>query len=150
MKKNTVLRNESPHAVKMQAGSDVAERTTRKAATVKESQDKAKVDVLADISPEAKVAASANKVTPRTPAKPRAKAKLKKPAQTASPEASPLPKLPETAPAVPPAPVLDEAALWEQDSPVKNRLAQLRTRNALLGEQLQRLKPPFEARGRKP
>jgi hypothetical protein len=45
--------------------------------------------------------------------------------------------------------MLTEADLWEQDNPVKSRLAQLRTRNALLDEQLQRLKTPFHARGNK-
>ena len=47
MKKNTVLRNESPHAVKMQAGSNVAERKTSKTATAKEPEDNAKVDAPA-------------------------------------------------------------------------------------------------------
>jgi hypothetical protein len=45
---------------------------------------------------------------------------------------------------------IDEAAIWEKDNPVKNRMAQLKARNALLEEQLQRLQSPFQARGRKP
>jgi hypothetical protein len=150
MKKNTVLRNESPHAVKMQAGSNVAERTTRKAPTVKESSDKVKVDDPANTQPVAKVVTSAAKTGPRTPPKPRTKARLKTSVQADSPEAPPAVRPPETPQTPPTPPVLDEAALWEQDSPVRNRLAQLRSRNALLGEQLQRLKPPFQARGKKP
>lgn len=46
--------------------------------------------------------------------------------------------------------VLDEAKLWEKDNPVKTRLAQLKSRHALLQEQLQRIKPPVYARGKKP
>ncbi len=47
-------------------------------------------------------------------------------------------------------PVLDDALLWEQDSPVLARLAQLKNRNAALEEQLQRLKSPLPVRGKKP
>ena len=46
-------------------------------------------------------------------------------------------------------PVLSVAELWEQGSPIKNRIAQLKTRNSLLEEQLQRLRPPVLARGKK-
>ncbi|PUE43313.1 hypothetical protein [Limnohabitans sp. Hippo3] len=150
MKKNTVLRNESPHAVKMQAGSNVAERTTRKAASVKEPADKAKGDDSANTPPLTKVVSAPVKASPRTPPKPRTKARLKTSVQADSPGAPPALRSTETPQTAPTPPVLDEAALWEQDSPVKNRLAQLRSRNALLGEQLQRLKPPFQARGKKP
>jgi hypothetical protein len=90
-------------------------------------------------------------------AKPAAKrASKQKPKRSANKTpAKARPKTPAQAPAVSPAAVqasvmLDEAALWEQDDPVKSRLAQLRARNALLEEQLQRLKPPFQARGKKP
>jgi hypothetical protein len=150
MKKNTVLRNESPHAVKMQAGSNVAERKTRKAETVKESENKAKVDEPAKKSPLAKVVTAPAKAAPSAPPKPRAKARLKTSVQKDRPEAPLAPMPPQTPPAAPPPPVLDEAALWEQDNPVRKRVAQLRARNALLGEQLQRLKPPFQARGKRP
>ena len=149
MKKNTVLRNESPHAVKMQAGSNVAERKSRKVAGVKEPMAKAPISAKVNIPPAATAAPVVAKTGPRTPAKPRAKVRLKTPIQVASPEVLQAPRPPDT-PAASPPPVLDEAALWEQDSPVKNRLAQLRTRNALLGEQLQRLKSPSQARGKKP
>ena len=150
MKKNTVLRNESPHAVKMQAGSNVAERKTRKAATVKESENKVKVDEPANKPPLAKVVTAPTKAAPSASPKPRAKARLKTSAQKDRSEAPLTPQPPQTPPAAPPPPVLDEAALWDQDNPVRKRVAQLRARNALLGEQLQRLKPPFQARGKRP
>jgi hypothetical protein len=150
MKKNTVLRNESPHAVKMQAGSNVAERKSRKVAGVKEPAAKTQVNAKASILPAAAVPAAPAKTAPRTPAKPRAKARLKTPVQAASPETRQAPRAAPEPAAAPIPPVLDEAALWEQDSPVKTRLAQLKTRNALLSEQLQRLKSPLPARGKKP
>lgn len=150
MKKNTVLRNESPHAVKMQAGSNVAEHKSRKVAGVKEPAAKTKVDSPTVSPPVVEVPPAAAKTAPRTPAKPRAKARLKSPAQTSAPAARQSSRPAEDPPAVPSPPVLDEAALWEQDSPVKTRLAQLKTRNALLSEQLQRLKSPLPARGKKP
>lgn len=46
-------------------------------------------------------------------------------------------------------PLLSVAELWEQGSPIRIRIAQLRTRNALLEEQLQRLRPPVQVRGKK-
>lgn len=150
MKKNTVLRNESPHAVKMQAGSNVAERKSRKVAGVKEPAAKTKADSPTVSPPVVEAPPAAAKTASRAPAKPRAKARLKSPAQTSAPAARQSSRPPEDPPAVPSPPVLDEAALWEQDSPVKTRLAQLKTRNALLSEQLQRLKSPLPARGKKP
>jgi hypothetical protein len=51
------------------------------------------------------------------------------------------------APVMPP--LIPDAELWDQGSTVKSRMAQLRTRNALLDEQLQRLRPPFQVRGKK-
>jgi hypothetical protein len=149
MKKNTVLRNESRHAVKMEAGSNVAERKSRKPASANEPVVNVPVNVQAIAPLVATPAPAPAKTAPRPAAKPRAKARLNPSHEVASPpvrEALPTPKTP----AAPPPPVLDEAALWEKDSPVKNRLAQLRTRNALLGEQLQRLKSPSPARGKNP
>jgi hypothetical protein len=55
----------------------------------------------------------------------------------------------KAAPATVPPPVVNDAELWEQDSPIRSRIAQLRTRNSLLEEQLQRLRPPFQVRGKK-
>jgi outer membrane biosynthesis protein TonB len=81
----------------------------------------------------------------RSASKTAAKARPKTPAQTPAPQTGTDTTAVATAPAL-----LDEGALWEQDSPIKSRLAQLRARNALLDEQLQRLKPTFQARGNKP
>jgi hypothetical protein len=53
------------------------------------------------------------------------------------------------APEAAPTPVLSVAELWEQGSPIRTRIAQLRTRNSLLEEQLQRLRPPVQVRGKK-
>lgn len=149
MKKNTVLRNESPHAVKMEAGSNVAERKSRKPAGANEPVVNVPVNAQAIAPPSATPAPAPGKTTPRPAAKPRAKARLNPSPQEAIPQVLQALSA-QKPPAAPPPPVLDEAALWEQDSPVKNRLAQLRTRNALLGEQLQRLKSPSPARGKKP
>lgn len=76
-------------------------------------------------------------------AKPRSKAKAPPPTPT------PAEQVQQEAPTKA-ALMLDEAHLWDQDDPVKSRLAQLRARNALLEEQLQRLKPLFQARGKRP
>ena len=149
MKKNTVLRNESPHAVKMTAGSNVAEHKSRKVAGAKEPAAKAKVEVKVSTPAPAEAPPAPVKAAKRTAAKPRAKVRLKTPEVVPSPEAVKA-SLPPENPLVPAPPVLDEMDLWEQDSPVKNRLAKLRTRNSLLDEQLQRLKTPFQARGKKP
>lgn len=149
MKKNTVLRNESPHAVKMTAGSNVAEHKSRKVAGAKEPAAKAKVEVKVSAPAPAEAPPAPVKAAKRTPAKPRAKVRLKTPEVVPSPEAVKA-SLPPENPLVPAPPVLDEMDLWEQDSPVKNRLAKLRTRNSLLDEQLQKLKTPIKARGKKP
>lgn len=72
------------------------------------------------------------------------------PEQLAAPltpaQPAPVPDMPVAQP-VPQ--VLDVAALWEQGSPVKTRLDQLKTRNALLQEQFQRLRPAIPVRGKK-
>jgi len=100
------------------------------------------------VNPAEKTAAKpAAKRAPKPKPKPKRSAK-KSPAQA-------RPKTPTPPPEVKPEAIvasvmLDEAALWEKDDPVKSRLAQLRARNALLEEQLQRMKPPFQARGKKP
>jgi hypothetical protein len=55
----------------------------------------------------------------------------------------------QVAPSPTAAPELTVAELWEQGSPIRIRIAQLRTRNSLLEEQLQRLRPPVQVRGKK-
>ena len=90
------------------------------------------------------------KPSPRALVQPRKKAAPRKaPAPAALPAtASPMATAPAPQPAAPA--VLDDALLWEQDSPVLARLAQLRIRNAALDEQLQRLKSPLTVLGKKP
>lgn len=147
MKKNTVIRNDSPHAVKMSEGSNVAERKLKKVDAVKEAESKPNVNVLVKPAPE--ITPVPVKAPKRSAVKPRPSVRLK-----TAPSAPPAPP-PLSIQAVKPmatiaaAPMLTEADLWEQDNPVKSRLAQLKTRNALLDEQLQRLKTPFHARGKK-
>ena len=146
MKNNTVIRNDSPHAVKMSEGSNVAERKVKKIAAVKEDEPIPNVNLIAKPAPEVKPVAA--KVPKPAPAKPRQSVRLKTPQPALA--APILPSLAVIPPAaIKAAPILDDADLWEQDNPVKSRLAQLRTRNALLDEQLQRLKTPFHARGKK-
>jgi hypothetical protein len=116
-----------------------------------------------------KVKTTKDKPAPvKVAAKTRAKAKAKAPAPapaSARAKARAKPKAPDTiapaqgvasiapasvlAPRILPTPI-DEAAIWEKDSPIKTRMSQLKARNALLEEQLQRLQSPFQARGRKP
>ena len=165
MKKGTILRNEAPHAVQMPEGSKVAARKVKKepvsvpvpdevpapavtrklvSPKVKTAQDKpAPVKVAAKPQAKAKAPAPA-------PARSRAKARAKpKAADTIAPAQGVASIAPVTAPRVLPMPI-DEAAIWEKDSPIKTRMSQIKARNALLEEQLQRLQSPFQARGRKP
>jgi hypothetical protein len=147
MKKNTLISNDSPHAVKMNEGSNVAERRVKKVAAVKEDEPKPSVSLLVKPTPE--ITPVPVKAPKRSAVKPRPSVRLKT-APPAPPAPAPLPiQAVKPLAAITAAPILDEAALWEQDNPVKSRLAQLRTRNALLDEQLQRLKTPFHARGKK-
>jgi hypothetical protein len=147
MKKNTLIRNDSPHAVKMNEGSNVAERRVKKVAAVKEDEPKPSVSLLVKPTPE--ITPVPVKAPKRSAVKPRPSVRLKT-APPAPPAPAPLPiQAVKPLAAITAAPILDEAALWEQDNPVKSRLAQLRTRNALLDEQLQRLKTPFHAQGKK-
>lgn len=147
MKKNTVIRNDSPHAVKMSEGSNVAERKLKKVDAVKEAEPKPNVNVLVKPTPE--ITPVPVKAPKRSAVKPRPSVRLKT-ASSAPPAPPPLSiQAVEPMATITAAPMLTEADLWEQDNPVKSRLAQLRTRNALLDEQLQRLKTPFHARGNK-
>jgi hypothetical protein len=155
MKKGTILRNDAPHAVKMPEGSKVAARKVKK--------ETASVPVPEEVSPppvtrksvSPKVKTAKDKPAPEKVAtKPRAKPKTKAKADPQAPDAvAPTQAVasaaPVLAPRVLPLPI-DEAAIWEKDNPVKSRMTQLKARNALLEEQLQRLQSPFQARGRKP
>jgi hypothetical protein len=150
MKKNTVIRHDAPHSVKMQEGSNVAEHKFKKPALSKEPE------IPASIKKPVKSTATATPTSAKPPARSAAKSRAKVNLKT-QPTAAPV--LPEPdqplneKPAVAVSPmepiVLSEADLWERESPINHRLSELRTRNALLNEQLQRLKPPFQARGKK-
>ena len=163
MKKGTILRNEAPHAVQMPEGSKVAARKVKKEAASVPVPVEVPPPPVAQKSVSPKVKTTKDKPAPaKVAAKPRAKAKAPAPARARA-KARAKPKAPDTiapaqgvasiapvtAPRVLPMPI-DEAAIWEKDNPVKNRMTQLKARNALLEEQLQRLQSPFQARGRKP
>ena len=163
MKKGTILRNEAPHAVQMPEGSKVAARKVKKETASVPVPDEVPPPPVTRKSVSPKVKTAKDKPAPvKVAAKPRAKAKAPAPA-SARAKARAKPKAPDTiapaqgvasiapvtAPRVLPMPI-DEAAIWEKDSPIKTRMSQLKARNALLEEQLQRLQSPFQARGRKP
>lgn len=156
MKKGTILRNDAPHAVNMPEGSKVAARKVKKEPISAPMQDEVppapntsgvkspKPKAAKDTSPPAKVASQPQ-------AKTRAKPKTPDKVVTATKTASKKTKSSAAVPVPAPLPVpIDEAAIWEKDNPVKTRMSQLKARNALLEEQLQRLQSPFQARGRKP
>ena len=155
MKKGTILRNEAPHAVQMPEGSKVAARKVKKEPLSVPVPDEVTAPAVTRKSVSPKVKATQDKPAPvKVAAKPRAKARVR--AKPPAPDkVAPAPVVASNAPAsvlaprILPTPI-DEAAIWEKDNPVKNRMAQLKARNALLEEQLQRLQSPFQARGRKP
>lgn len=155
MKKGTILRNEAPHAVKMPEGSKVAARKVKKETASVPVPDEVPPPPVTRKSVSPKVKTAKDKPAPvKVAAKPRAKARVR--AKPPAPDkVAPAPVVASIAPAsvlaprILPTPI-DEAAIWEKDNPVKNRMTQLKARNALLEEQLQRLQSPFQARGRKP
>lgn len=167
MKKGTILRNEAPHAVQMPEGSKVAARKVKKEAAsvpvpvevppppVAQKSVSPKVKTTKDKPAPAKVAAkprTKTKTKTKAPAPARARAKPRakpKAPDTIAPAQGVASIAPVKAPRVLPMPI-DEAAIWEKDSPIKTRMSQIKARNALLEEQLQRLQSPFQARGRKP
>ena len=165
MKKGTILRNEAPHAVQMPEGSKVAARKVKKEAASVPVPVEVPPPPVAQKSVSPKVKTTKDKPAPaKVAAKPRTKTKAKAPAPArarAKPRAKPKAPdtiapaqgvasiAPVTAPRFLPMPI-DEAAIWEKDSPIKTRMSQIKARNALLEEQLQRLQSPFQARGRKP
>lgn len=168
MSASKVLKNSKPHQVKMSEGSKDAQRKPLKAKTepappVKESvQRKVKVKVQAEPVKPAKpvkaapIAKAVKTIKPVksvkapepiavvVPAsiarKPRAKARPQVQESPASVDSSSKPTV-TVPPPVTRAPV-PEQELWESDSPVMRRISLLRTRNAQLSEQVQRLKKP--------
>lgn len=161
MKKSTLIRSDKPHAVNMPAGSNVAQRKAPPKASAPEQPAEAppniqkvvpsktpKIQRITAPAPAAKtIRAKASLSRPEeAPAKPpKAKATPVKVAKAAAKARSTPPKKSVKAPA--PAPT---EPIWEQDNPIKARIEQLRTRNAQLAEQLQRLQNTSTARGKRP
>jgi hypothetical protein len=191
MKKNTVIRSDNPHTVKMQAGSNVAQRKPAAKDKLQDALIAPTIDNIQHLPPESPKASTtaanpqpskpkrqkvqlntapetttehlqpgrnqtpspqkvkaAAKATPPTTAAPGAKTKkqtAKASTKNTSPERT-TPK-PQAAPAPAPAPA---ASVWEEDNPIRHRLALLRTRNAELEEQIQRLNQTMPARGNRP
>lgn len=161
VKKSTLIRSDKPHAVNMPAGSNVAQRKAPAKASAPDQPTEAPPNVQ-KVTP-----AKAPKVQPITVPAPaaktvRAKATLTRqveaPTKTPKPKAAPA-KAPKPTPkarstptknsAKAPAPAPTEP-IWEQDNPIKARIEQLRTRNAQLAEQLQRLEKTPTAQGKRP
>lgn len=163
MKKSTLIRNDKPHAVKMADGANVAQRKSVKKASAPEEPIEPTPNTVKVTPP--KVAKPKPVLVPAATAKPvRSKASLReaeppppppppakpsKPSTPAKPRPAPqargktrIPRAAATAPAAEP--------VWEQDNPIKGRIEKLKTRNAQLAEQIQRLKNATTARGKRP
>jgi len=172
MPPKTLIKNDRPEEVKLSEGAQVAERRRpKKSSGVKPVSAPA----LSEPEPvlEAQQAPQASQPKKRAPAKTRGQPRLKpqagilppgmaapvptevppelpSAAEFAQVQPVPLEPAPETAtpPLTPLMPLIDVKDLWEQDSPVKERLGTLRARNALLTEQIQRLQHPLMGRGK--
>jgi hypothetical protein len=161
VKKSTLIRSDKPHAVKMTAGSKVAQR--KGPAKAKEPDPPAPLQANIQKVAPTKAPKVQRTASPTSVAKTiRAKASLSRPeeapAKTPKAKATPA-KVAKAAPKArstpakksvkAPAPAPAEP-IWEQDNPIKARIEQLRTRNAQLAEQLQRLQNTPTARGKRP
>jgi hypothetical protein len=151
MKKGTLIRNDAPHAVKMPEGSNVAARKVKKTAAEPAPQEPPTSPVARKSVNKKAIDMPPVKVPESIAVKPKPKPKVRPKAQAQPLETLAAKLLPAADHAPTPLPVpLDEAVLWEKDNPVKSRMAQLKARNAILEEQLQRLQSPFQARGKRP
>lgn len=163
MKKSTLIRSDKPHAVNMPAGSNVAQRKGPPKVSDPDQSTEAPPNIQKAATTKAP---KVQRVTAPTPAAKtvRTKATLSRPAdvpaKTTKPKA-PLkgtptkavkstPKARSTAPKTSAKAAAPAEPVWEQDNPVKARIEQLRTRNAQLAEQLQRLQKTPTARGKRP
>lgn len=164
MKKSTLVRNDKPHAVKMAEGANVAQRKNTKKPTSPEAPAPAPNNIQ-KITP-VKVVKVAALAPPPGLSKPvRAKARLQtdaapphvsqaaKPKTVAKPRAK-APSAPFTEPPTAPSTAAHTAApsepVWEQDNPIKGRIEKLKSRNAQLAEQIERLQNTPTARGQRP
>ncbi len=161
MKKSTLIRSDKPHAVNMAAGSNVAQRKGPRKVSEPDKPDPVPPNiqkVAASKAPKAQRTASSGPVakavrtkaslsrsgeapdaTPKPKAAPAKAAKPKAKARSTTPKNSNQAQVQATEPTEP---------IWEQHNPVKARIEQLRTRNAQLAEQLQRLQKTPTARGK--
>lgn len=177
MKKNTLIRSERAHTVKMQEGTNVAQRKAVKKDSLAPPPDVPPpinlqklppVEPVAYAKPKAKpsVSKTRKKTTlaapvdpqPGRPAKPAPKAKVAPTGKALAPKltkakvAAPEPAASKTSKAktVRPQPPPPLTNVWEADNPIQQRLARLRMRNAELEEQIQRLQQSMPARGKRP
>ena len=165
MKPNTLIRSDKAHTVKVTAGSNVAARQSTQKFKNSEPTDDSPTNIrkvmpvktpkIKRIEPPAAPAKTVRAKAAISPP-PQAPSKPVKPKTASGKTARPQPKLRTTLPlgsakaqAQPAAPTPTEP-VWEQDSPVKTRIDQLRTRNSQLAEQLQRLPQTPTARGKRP
>ena len=173
MKPVPIIRSDKPHTVKVTTGSHVASRTTiqnfkspeptedissspRKKAQVK--TPKAKPTASPAAAAKTVRAKSARDKTPKSPPleAPSKRAKNQaKPAPVKKARPQPKPSTAALLPTSAQAPIPNVAPtpsepVWEQNSLVKTRIDQLKARNALLAEQLQRLPQTPTARGKRP
>ena len=159
MKKSTLIRSDKPHAVKMTAGSNVAQR--KGPAKAKEPDQPAPLQaniqkVAPTKAPKVQRTASPTSVVKTVRAKASLTRQIEAPAKIPKAKATPAkaakPKARTTSPkssAKVQAPAPTEP-IWEQNNPIKARIEQLRARNAQLAEQLQRLEKTPTARGKRP
>jgi hypothetical protein len=157
VKKSTLIRSDKPHAVKMTAGSNVAQ--SKGPAKAKEPDQpaplKANIQKVAPTkAPKVQRTASPTSVAKTVRAKASLTRLIEAPAKPTKPKAAPAkatkPKARSTSPkssAKVEAPAPTEP-IWEQNNPIKARMEQLRARNAELAEQLQRLQKTPTARGK--
>lgn len=177
MSKNQVLRSEQSHKVQMPEGSKTASRARSRKSTEPAIEEQQPADRVVKVPPTARAPAAAPAEVPRATPAARARAPVAAPSPpaarnkatldtrsknttrktSATPATSPA-KTPRSAAAPPPAPLRStalpppppESALWEAQSPVMARLEQLRTRNAQIAEQIQRLTLTLPTRGKTP
>lgn len=163
MKKNTLIRTEKAHSVKLSDGSNVAQRKSPAKASdldiaVQTPSNIQKVvptktpkiqrittPTVAVKTVRTKAQISRPVEAPMKSAKPQAA-----PVKVAKPKPKPKPKPRNSAPknSVPTQAPATIEPLWEQDNPIKARIEQLKIRNAQLAEQLQRLPQTSTARGK--
>ena len=122
--------------------------TQAQAPADKPADSKALTDSSPAPVPAKRVRSKPNKAAVKTPAKTRKK-RLESSALPMPENLTPIMAIQTAEPPAVTPPVVNDAELWEQGSPIRIRIAQLRTRNAFLEEQFQRLRPPVQVRGKK-